>query len=103
MINMGKDLRTIYIEFHQEANRVLFTLFNEFQHIIEVGGRRQYDSSFLAQKGDYILKLKETLEQAVKQTVSKYENSENPEHLRLNLTAGIGYYVREFTRKSGLI
>ena len=100
---MGKDLRIIYIEFHQQANRILFTLFNEFQHIVEAGSRKQYDVSFLTQKGNYITKLKETLDMAVKQIVIKYEDSENPEHLRLNLTAGIGYYVREFTRKSGLI
>ena len=100
---MGKDLRIIYIEFHQQANRILFTLFNEFQHIVEAGGRKQYDVSFLTQKGNYITKLKATLDLAVKQIVIKYEDSENPEHLRLNLTAGIGYYVREFTRKSGLI
>jgi plasmid maintenance system killer protein len=99
---MEKDSRLIYAVFHDEANKVFFSLLHEFQRQIDLIDRIRNENVFQMQKGKYLSILKKSLEQIALQIINRYKEVEYPDRLRMKLTEGISYYMKEFSRQSGL-
>ena len=98
---MANNSRIIYAVFHEEANKMYFSLLHEFKRNIDLIDRNRNENVFQLQKGKYISMLKKNLEGIAMQIINQYKEVEFPDRIRRELTEGINYYIKEFSRKSG--
>lgn len=97
---MENNPRIIYTVFHEEANKMYFSLLQEFKRKIDLIDRDRNENVFQMQKGQYLSKIRENLEKIAMQIINQYKEVEYPDRIRRELTEGISYYVKEFSRKS---
>ena len=92
--------RIIYAVFHEEANKIFFSLLHEFERNVDILDRERNENVFQLQKGKYASILRRNLEQMAMQIISKYKGVEYPDRIRKELTEGVSYYIKEFSRKA---
>ena len=100
---MDNDIRGIYFEFDELAKRHFFTIFNKFQDALGDIEKEYDENVFQLSRSKHISLLKKRLEESAVMLMNRYESAEATGRLRFNLTETIGYYLKEFTRKSKLI
>lgn len=97
---MENDSRMIYSVFREEANKIFFSLLHEFQQKMDLIDRNQNENVYQMQRGNYISKVRKNLEHIALNIISQYKAVEYPDRIRKELTEGIKYYIKEFSRKS---
>lgn len=97
---MEKDVRTIIVEFDNDAAKIYSNTFNEFADSIRNINRRRDENVFKLQSAKYADTLRNRLEKEVKRILDANNPREFLEQLNYELPKRIHYYLQEFKHRS---
>jgi hypothetical protein len=96
---MDEDIEYIYVEFHNRAQTIFFSLFQEFNAAIEVISRSRQEYQFRWQREQYVTRLKQQLEILALELISRHESISHKDLLSQNLHHFVQDYIHQFIQK----
>jgi hypothetical protein len=96
---MEEDIENIYVEFHQRARELFFSLLRDFNASIEGISRRRDEYQFRWQREQYVHRLQQQLEDLAKELITRHESIKKMDQLSQNLHHFIKDYLHQFIQK----
>ncbi|MGZ3839858.1 MAG: hypothetical protein ACXVMS_18280 [Flavisolibacter sp.] len=96
---MDKDIEQIYIEFHNRAKGLFFSLFQDFQASTEEMNRHRQESDFRWKRELYVNKLQQQLQMIAREMLQQNRTNRQSELMSQNLNHFITDYIHQFIEK----
>ncbi len=96
---MENDVEHIYVEFHNRARELFFSLFKKFNSSIEGVNRDRDEFIFRKQREQYITHLEQELKEIARDIITKHRQSQNLGLLSQNLQQYTADYLHQFIQK----
>ena len=96
---MDQNIETIYVEFHNRARELFFSLFRDFNACIEGVNRHRDEYLFRSQREQYVHRLEQQLHQLAEEIIREHQSQSNVGQLSQNLRHFTQNYIHQFIQK----
>lgn len=93
------DIETIYVEFHNGARELFFSLFQDFNGSVEGVNRQRDETQFRLKREQYVRRLEQQLQQLAEKIIGEHQTQNYVGQLSQNLRHFSQDYVHQFVQK----